>query len=60
MKIYVLPIVAVLLAAPAEAQTILFDLENATLRSGLPVNVTVGGVTARFSATGQGFSMFEL
>ncbi len=46
-----------LLLARAEAQSVLFDFENATLRAGLPMSLTVGGITAQFSATGQGFSI---
>jgi hypothetical protein len=45
-----------LIAAPAWAQSVLFDFENAPLHSPLPVSLTVGGITAHFSATGQGFS----
>src|SRR6516164_5276008 len=39
------------------AQTILFDFENATLHAPLPASLSVGGLTAQFSATGQGFSI---
>jgi hypothetical protein len=41
----------------ASAQAILFDFENAPLYTPLPLEVTVGGLTAHFSATGQGFSI---
>jgi hypothetical protein len=44
-------------AASSWGQTILFDFENAPLYSPLPVSLTVGAATARFSATGQGFSI---
>lgn len=47
----------VLLAAGARAQGILFDFDNAPLQSPLPITLTAGGVTARFSATGQGYSI---
>ncbi|WP_243348672.1 T9SS type A sorting domain-containing protein [Parabacteroides sp. FAFU027] len=43
----------------ASAQTILFDFDNAPLHSSLPINLTAGGITAYFSATGQGFSIQE-
>jgi hypothetical protein len=39
------------------AQTVLFDFDNAPLSSPLPVNQTVNGITAHFSATGQGYSI---
>ena len=39
------------------AQTILFDFDNAPLYTSLPINLTVSGITAHFSATGQGFSI---
>ena len=43
--------------ASAEAQPILFDFENAPIHTSLPIDLTVDGVTAHFSATGQGFSI---
>ncbi len=36
------------------AQSILFDFENAQLGSPLPLSLSVGGLTATFSATGAG------
>jgi hypothetical protein len=39
------------------AQNILFDFDNAPLQTSLPVSQTVDGVTANFSATGQGYSI---
>ena len=41
----------------AEAQSILFDFENATRFSPLPVTLTVDGLTAHFSGTGQSYSI---
>ena len=41
----------------AAAQGILFDFDSLPAHSGLPGSYTVGGVTASFSATGQGFSI---
>lgn len=38
-------------------QSVLFDFENAPLHSSLPITLTAEGVTARFSATGEGFSI---
>ncbi len=46
------------LALPnASAQSILYDFENASSHSPLPLSLTVDGLTAQFSATGQGFSI---
>src|SRR5690348_3675875 len=42
---------------PVTAHGQLFDFENAPYRSGLPIDITVGDLTAHFSATGQGFSI---
>jgi hypothetical protein len=52
-----LTILAVCFMVRAEAQSILFDFENASRFSPLPVSLTVGGLTAQFSGTGQGFSI---
>jgi hypothetical protein len=41
----------------AGAQTVLFDFENAPVHTSLPLDLTVGGITAHFSATGQGMSI---
>ena len=46
-----------LLIPRAEAQSSVFDFENATRYTPLPINLTVGGITAQLSATGQGFSI---
>jgi hypothetical protein len=35
----------------------LFDFENASVYSPFPIDLTVGGITAHFSATGQGYSI---
>lgn len=37
--------------------TILFDFDSGPQYSPLPLDLTVGGITAHFSATGQGFSI---
>jgi hypothetical protein len=39
-----------------EAQVV-FDFDNAPYQSSLPVTVTVGGLTAQLSGTGQGYSI---
>jgi hypothetical protein len=40
-----------------QAQNTLFDFESAPVHTSLPLHLSVGGVTAQFSATGQGFSI---
>ena len=48
----------VLLAGPAAAQqSVLFDFNNAPQHTSFPLDLTVGGITAHFSATGQGYSI---
>ena len=47
-------------AAPVSAQSVLFDFNNAPVHSSLPIDLTVGGITAHFSATGQGFSIQDM
>lgn len=42
---------------PAASQTVLFDFDNAPLYTSLPIYQTAGGITARLSATGQGYSI---
>jgi len=57
MKTKTLITLASLLIFRGEAQTVLFDFENAPRFTPLPINLTVGGLTAHFSATGGGFSI---
>jgi hypothetical protein len=57
MKTQILIVLAGLLIVRAEAQNVLFDFDNAPLHTPLPINLTVGGITAHFSATGQGYSI---
>ena len=45
------------LVSPASAQAVLFDFDNAPLHSSLPISQTVSGITAHFSATGEGYSV---
>lgn len=40
--------------AQSPAQSVLFDFENASAGSSLPLNLTVGGITASFSSSGLG------
>jgi hypothetical protein len=42
---------------PLMAQEVLFDFDNLSVHSSLPGRYTVGGITAHFSATGDGFSI---
>jgi hypothetical protein len=46
-----------LLAGPAAAQSVLFDFDSTPQHTPLPITLSVGGVTAGFSATGLGFSI---
>jgi len=46
-----------LIAAPASAQSVLFDFNNAPDHTSLPLDQVAGGITAHLSATGQGFSI---
>jgi len=57
MKTQTLAVLASLLMMRAEAQSVLFDFDNAPVYSPLPIDITVGGITALFSATGQGYSI---
>jgi len=57
MKKQTLIVLTSLLLVRAGAQSVLFDFENANRYSPLPITLTVGGITAQFSATGQGFSI---
>ncbi len=57
MKIELLGVALSLAALPLHGQTTLFDFENATLSSSLPLGLKVGGITALFTETGPGFSV---
>ncbi len=41
----------------AVAQSVLFDFDAAPIHTPLPIDLTAGGITAHFSATGQGYSI---
>jgi hypothetical protein len=49
-----MPLVANFAPTPS---TFVFDFNNAPLHVSLPIDLTVGGLTAHFSATGAGFSI---
>src|SRR5512133_322465 len=57
MKTLVFIIYLLALLNPATAQPILFDFENAQPGSSLPLSLSSSGLTAQFSATGQGYSI---
>ncbi len=48
---------AMVLTFSVHSQSVLFDFNNAPLLTPLPVDQTVSGLTAHFSATGQGYSI---
>lgn len=53
----VMGLVMLAVGTSANAGPILFDFNSGPQYSSVPLNMTVGGVTADFSATGQGFSI---
>lgn len=57
MKTTLLVLLTNALLLRAGAESVLFDFENAPVHSPLPLSLTVGGITAQFTATGQGFSI---
>lgn len=57
MKTQTLIVLASLTIVRTQAQSVLFDFENAPQYSALPIDLTVSGITAHFSATGQGYSI---
>jgi len=59
IRISVFALIIVFSITSLSAQAILFDFDNAPLYSSLPINQTQGGITARLSATGQGYSIQE-
>jgi hypothetical protein len=51
--------VSLVLISPVFAQALLFDFDNGPLHSSFPISQTVNGITAQFTATGQGYSIQE-
>ncbi len=49
--------ILIIQTAPVNAQAVLFDFDNAPLYTALPITLTVNGIVAHFSATGQGYSI---
>lgn len=47
-------------SATCAAQNVLFDFNNAPAMTSLPADLTVGGITAHLSATGQNFSFQQV
>ncbi len=54
MKTAGLAIIAGLSIPAVHAQTVLFDFDSGPVHAGLPVTLSVGGVTAQFSSSGLG------
>ena len=48
---------ALALGATTARGSVLFDFNSGPLHASLPLDLTVGGITAHLSATGQGFSI---
>ena len=55
--VFLMQCVSLVLIYPVSAQLVLFDFDNAPLHSGLPIIQTVSGITAQFTATGDGYSI---
>lgn len=55
--VFIMQCMSLVLISPAFAQVVLFDFDNAPLHSGLPISQTVSGITAQFTATGDGYSI---
>jgi hypothetical protein len=55
--IFLIFLMTILFTSNLSAQAVLFDFDNAPLYSSLPIDLTVNGITAHFSATGQGYSI---
>lgn len=57
LTVFIVSFFVIALVSQGFAQQVLFDFNNAPLYSSLPIDQTVGGITAHFSATGQGYSI---
>jgi hypothetical protein len=55
--ILLISLMTIFLTSNLHAQAVLFDFDSAPIHTSLPLTLTVGGITAHFSATGQGFSI---
>jgi len=55
--ILIICLMTIFLSSNLFAQPVLFDFDSAPIHTSLPLTLTVGGITAHFSATGQGFSI---
>jgi hypothetical protein len=55
--VLIMQCMSLVLISPAFAQAVLFNFDNARLYSSFPVGQTVSGITAQFTATGQGYSI---
>ncbi len=54
MKTQIVIVLTSFLLVRVEAQSVLFDFDNAPLHTSLPIELTVGGITAHLSSTGPG------
>jgi len=57
MKTHTLMVLAGLVAIRMDAQSVLFNFDNAPVYTPLPIYLTAGGITAHFTATGAGYSV---
>ncbi len=57
MKATILILIAGVFTSRVLAQSVSFDFNNARLYAPLPIDLTAGGITAHFTATGQGYSI---
>jgi hypothetical protein len=59
LRAAVLAMAILSIAAPATAQSVLFDFDSAPLHGSLPLDQSAGGITAHLSASGDGYSIQE-
>lgn len=57
MNVRLIFLLTCLAVTPARAQIVLFDFDSAPLFTPLPLDITVGSLTAHLSATGEGYSI---
>jgi hypothetical protein len=55
--IVLIGLMTIFLSNNLSAQAVLFDFDSAPIHTSLPLTLTIGGITAHFSATGQEFSI---
>ena len=52
-------LIMILTDSAAYAQAVMFNFDDAPIHTSLPIDLTANGITAHFSATGQGYSIQE-